>query len=373
MSLLSRREFMGVASAAAGLFATPAALRRAVAQTAIGLEDITRFDAKGQVTLLHLTDLHAQLMPVYFREPSTNLGVGEAAGQPPHVTGKAFLERFGIAPGSLDAYLLTSEDFSALARTYGRVGGLDRVATLVSAVRAERPDRVLLLDGGDSWQGSWTSLQTRGQDMVDLMAMLKPDALTGHWEFTYGADRVQELVESLEYPFLAQNVRDTEFEDPVFDSTAYYDRGGIKVAVIGQAFPYTPIANPRWMIPNWTFGIREEDVQAQIDAARGEGAQLVVLLSHNGFDVDRKLASRVTGLDVILTGHTHDALPVVVTVGKTILVASGSSGKFLGRLDLDVGSDGVKDYAFKLMPVLSDAIPGDPDVAAARSATTASS
>ena len=365
MSLLSRREFMGVASAAAGLFASPAAFRRAVAQNTIGLEDITRFDAKGQVTLLHLTDLHAQLMPLYFREPSTNLGVGEAAGQPPHVTGAAFLERFGIAPGSLDAYMLTSEDFSALARTYGRVGGLDRVATLVSAVRAERPDRVLLLDGGDSWQGSWTSLQTRGQDMVDLMAMLQPDALTGHWEFTYGADRVQDLVESLAYPFLAQNVRDTEFEDPVFDSTAYFDRGGVKVAVIGQAFPYTPIANPRWMIPNWTFGIREEDVQAKVDEARGEGAQLVVLLSHNGFDVDRKLASRVTGLDVILTGHTHDALPVVVTVGKTLLVATGSSGKFLGRLDLDVGSDGVKDYAFKLMPVLSDAIPGDPGVAAA--------
>lgn len=371
MSLLSRREFMGVAGAAAALFAGGTDFRRAIAQARIGLEDITRFDAKGQVTLLHLTDLHAQLVPLYFREPSINLGVGDAVGQPPHITGKAFLERFGIAPGSLDAYMLTSEDFGALARTYGRVGGLDRIATLVAAVRAERPERVLLLDGGDTWQGSWTALQTRGQDMVDLMAMLKPDALTGHFEFTYGAERVQELVGSLGYPFLAQNVRDTEFEDPVFESTAYYERGGVKVAVIGQAFPYTPIANPRWMIPDWSFGIREEDVQAKVDEARGEGAQLVVLLSHNGFDVDRKLASRVTGIDVILTGHTHDALPVVVTVGKTLLLASGSNGKFLGRLDLDIGSDGVKDYAFKLMPVLSDAIPGDPDMAAAIEAVRA--
>ncbi len=365
MSLFSRRDFLAVAGAAAGLFGSVGEFRRAVAQTRIGLDDITRFTPMGQVTLLHLTDLHAQLVPLYFREPSTNLGVGAAAGRPPHLTGRDVLGRFGIAPGSLDAYMLTSDDFSALAQAYGRIGGLDRIATLVAAVRAERPDRVLFLDGGDSWQGSWTALRTRGQDMVGLMARLQPDALTGHWEFTYGAERVQELVGGLGYPFLAQNVRDTAFEDAVFESTAYFDRGGIKVAVIGQAFPYTPIANPRWMIPEWSFGIREDDLRERVDEARGAGAQLVVLLSHNGFDVDRKLASRVSGIDVVLTGHTHDALPVVVTVGKTLLVASGSSGKFLGRLDLDVGSDGVRDYAFKLMPVLSDAIPPEAGMAEA--------
>jgi sulfur-oxidizing protein SoxB len=371
MTVLSRREFMGVAAATAGLFGSAAAFRQALAQASVRLEDITRFTPKGQVTLLHLTDLHAQAVPLYFREPSINLGVGAAAGLPPHLTGQRFLEHFKIAPGSLDSYLLTSEDFDSLARVYGRVGGLDRIATLVAAVRAERPGKVLLLDGGDTWQGSWTALQTRGQDMVDLMRRLEPDALTGHWEFTYGAERVQELVAGLGYPFLAQNVRDAEFEDPVFESTAYFERGGVKVAVIGQAFPYTPIANPRWMIPDWSFGIREEDVQARVEEARGEGAQLVVLLSHNGFDVDRKLASRVEGIDVILTGHTHDALPEVVTVNRTLLVASGSNGKFLGRLDLEVGGDGIKDYAFKLMPVLSDVIPPEPGMASAIEAARA--
>lgn len=373
MSFLSRRDFLAVAAATAALYPGSGALRRAAAQARITAEDILRFDPKGQLTLLHLTDLHAQTVPVWFREASINLGVGDAAGLFPHLTGERLLERFGLTPGSPEAYMLASEDFAELARTYGRVGGLDRVATLVKAVRAERgPERVLLLDGGDTWQGSWPALQTRGRDMVELMALLQPDAMTAHWEFTLGEKEVLELIEGLGFPFLGQNVRDTEFEDPVFEGVTYLERGGVKVAVIGQAFPYTPIANPRWMIPQWSFGVRESELRELVRAAREEeGAGLVVLLSHNGFDVDRKLAGRVEGIDVILCGHTHDAAPEPIRVGRTLLVASGCHGKFLSRLDLDVGPEGVRDFAFKLMPVLADAIPPEPEMAAAVERTRA--
>jgi S-sulfosulfanyl-L-cysteine sulfohydrolase len=222
----------------------------------------------------------------------------------------------------------------------------------------------LLLDGGDTWTNSWTSLQTKGQDMVDVMTLLKPDAMTGHWEFTLGEARIKEIVEKLAFPFLAQNVKDKEFEDPVFPAQKMFERGGVKIAVIGQALPFTPIANPRWMIPNWTFGIREREMQKEVDAARAAGAGLIVLLSHNGFDVDRKMASRITGIDVILTGHTHDALPEVTKVGKTLLVASGCHGKFVSRLDLDVQGREVKGFRYRLIPVFSDVIAGDPAVAA---------
>ncbi len=362
--MLSRRDFVQLAACTAPLLLGHGNIARALARQQLREADILSFPAKGQVTLLHLPDLHAQLLPIWFREPAVNIGVGDAAGRPPHLTGRALLRYFGIEPGSPEAYLLSSEDFDALARSYGKVGGLDRIATLVRAIRAERGDRVLLLDGGDSWQGSWTALQTRGEDMVQAMALLAPDAMTGHWEFTLGAERVEELIGRLDYPFLAANVRDVDWEEPVFDAVAYFDRGGVRTAVIGQAFPYTPVANPRWMIPQWSFGIREEALAEQVRTAREqEGAQLVVLLSHNGFDVDHKLASRVEGIDVILCGHTHDAIPKPVQVGRTLLVACGSHGKFLGRLDLDVGSDGIRDYSFKLMPVLSDAISPDPETA----------
>ncbi|MEQ8660073.1 MAG: thiosulfohydrolase SoxB, partial [Gammaproteobacteria bacterium] len=274
----------------------------------------------------------------------------------PHLTGTAMLEHYGIAPGSALAYALSSADFTALARSYGRLGGVDRLATVVAAVRAERPDNTLLLDGGDTWQGSYTALASSGADMVRVMNALGVDAMTAHWEFTYGDARVRELIESLDFPLLAANVFDTEWDEPVFESTAFFERGGVKVAVIGQAFPYTPIANPRYKIPQWSFGVRETALRETVAAARAAGAGLVVLLSHNGFDVDRKLAGRVDGIDVILTGHTHDALPAVVEVGRTLLVASGSHGKFLSRLDLDVGPQGVRDYRYRLMPVFADAI-----------------
>jgi sulfur-oxidizing protein SoxB len=258
---------------------------------------------------------------------------------------------------------LSAQDFAALAKDYGRIGGLDRVATVVKAVRAERGvDRVLFLDGGDTWQGSLGANRTRGQDMVDCLKLLKPDAMTGHWEFTYGEARVKELIKSLGYPFLALNVRKAEWQEPAFEAFKIFDKGSVRVAVLGQAFPYTPIANPRWMIPNWSFGIREDDVRATVAKARKDGAQLVVLLSHNGFDVDRKLATRVPDIDVILTAHTHDALPEVVRVGKTLLVASGSAGKFVSRLDLDVRGMQVKDFRYRLIPLFSDVIHPDPEM-----------
>jgi S-sulfosulfanyl-L-cysteine sulfohydrolase len=360
--MVSRRDFLQVAAATAMLF--PNGWTRALAQQRLSQDELLRFDAVGNVTLVHVADIHGQLMPVLFREPSVNLGVGEARGLVPHVSGKALLDLYKIAPGSAAAYALTPADFAALAKSYGRLGGLDRIATVLKAVRAERGDRVAFLDGGDTWQNSYTSLISKGQDMVDCMALLKPDAMVGHWEFTLGAERVKEITEQLGFPFLAQNMRDTEWNEPVFDPMTMIERGGVRIAVIGQAFPYTPIANPRWMMPSWSFGIREDGVQANVDKARREGAALIVLLSHNGFDVDRKLAARVKGIDVILTAHTHDALPDVVKVGKTLLVASGSHGKFVSRLDLDVRDGEVKDYRFKLIPVFSDAIAADPEVAA---------
>lgn len=361
--MTSRRDFLQIAAAAAAVL--PNGWSRAFAQQRLAQGDLLAFEPLGNVTLVHLTDIHAQLRPIFFREPSINLGVGEARGEPPHVGGRAFLERFGIATGSAAAHALTPEDFTALARAYGRMGGLDRIATVLKAIRAERgDDRVLFLDGGDTWQNSYTALATKGQDMVDCMKLLRPDAMVGHWEFTLGAERVKAIVDDLGFPFLGQNVRDAEWNEAAFEPMAMIERGGVKVAVIGQAFPYTPIANPRWLMPNWSFGIREEEVQANVDKARKGGAGLVVLLSHNGFDVDRKLASRVRGIDVILTAHTHDALPEAVRVGKTLLVASGSHGKFVSRLDLDVRGGEVRGYRYKLIPVFSDAIAPDAEMAA---------
>ncbi|PIW26909.1 MAG: thiosulfohydrolase SoxB, partial [Rhodospirillales bacterium CG15_BIG_FIL_POST_REV_8_21_14_020_66_15] len=322
--MLSRREFFHLAAAAAALPATALNFRSAMAKQKVTQTELLKFDSVGQVTLLHFTDMHAQLVPIYFREPTVNLGVGEARGLPPHVTGRDFLAKYGIGPGTPEAYALTDQDFTALARSYGRVGGVDRMATLIKAIRAERPANTLLLDGGDTWQGSYTSLKTGGADMVDAQNVLGVDAMTAHWEFTYGVDRVQELKDMLKFPFLASNVRDTEWQEDVFEAIKYFERGGVKIAVIGQAFPYTPIANPRYLIPKWSFGVNEDNMRKRVADAKAAGADLIVLLSHNGFDVDRKLASRVDGIDVILTGHTHDALPAPVRVGNTLLIASGS-------------------------------------------------
>jgi sulfur-oxidizing protein SoxB len=363
--MISRREFLQASAAASALVAGGGLgpLGRVAAQQRLTQADILRFDPLGTVTILYIADIHAQLMPLYFREPSVNLGVGEVRGLPPHLTDAEFRKYFNIAAGSADAYALTADDFVALAKTYGKMGGIDRVATLVKAVRAERgDDKVVLLDGGDTWQGSWTSLQTKAQDMVDVMSALRTDAMVGHWEFTYGADRVKEIADKAPFAFLAQNIRDNEWQEPVFEARKTFERGGVKVAVIGQALPRTAVANPRWMFPKWEFGIREEDLQKQVDEARADGAAIVVLLSHDGFDVDRKLAGRVKGLDVILTAHTHDAMPGLIRVGDTVLVAVGSHGKFLSRLDIEVKDKKVAGVRFKLMPVFSDAIAPDAEM-----------
>ena len=365
---MNRREILQIGAAAAAITAANGLgpLGRAAAQQRLTEQELLKFDELGNITLLHMSDLHGQLMPVYFREPSVNIGVGDAKGQPPHLTGRDFLRKFSIKPRSAEAYALTSDDFAALAKSYGRIGGLDRAATVIKSIRSERGvDRVLLLDGGDTWQGSLGALRTQGQDMIDCVQLLKPDAMTGHWEFTYGEERLKAAVKALGFPFLALNVRDTEWQEPVFEAYKMFDKAGTRIAVLGEAFAYTPVANPRWMMPHWTFGIREEDVRATVAKARKAGAQLVVLLSHNGFDVDRKMASRVDGIDVILTGHTHDALPQVVRVGKTLLVASGSDGKFISRLDLDVQGVEVKDFRYRLIPLFADAIKPDPDMTTA--------
>ena len=369
--MLTRRHFLEVAVAAAAVTGLGQRLPKAAASQAIREQDLLRFDAQGQVTLLHMADVHAQLCPIYFREPSVNLGIGSNKGLPPHLTGSAMLEAFGIPPGSLSAYMLASESFEALALAYGRVGGMDRMARLIKAISAERgDDRVLLLDGGDLLQGSYTALMSKGADMIRVAQALGVAATTGHWEFTLGQARVADLYGgigakgSAGIPFLAGNVVETDFEEHVFEPSRIFERGGVRIGVIGQAFPYSPIANPRWMMPTWSFGIREATLQANVARMQARGVDVIVLLSHNGFDVDRKLAGRVRGIDVILTGHTHDALPLPIKVGNTLLIASGSHGKFLSRLDLTIKDKRIADFSYTLIPVLSDAITPDPEMAA---------
>ncbi len=363
---MNRREFLEVlAAASAGGF--PLAGRGATARNASNVYDVPRF---GNVHLLHFTDCHGQLLPTYFREPSVNLGLGDAAGRPPHLVSEAFLRYFGIAPGTRDAHAFTSRDFIAAARTYGKVGGFAHLATLVERLKASRP-AALLLDGGDSWQGSAMALWTKGQNMVDASKLLGVDAMTGHWEFTLGAKRVKEVVEGDfkgRVDFLAQNVRTADFGDPVFAPYVMREQNGVPIAIVGQAFPYTPIANPRYFVPDWTFGIREQELQQVVDEVRGKKAQVVVLLSHNGMDVDLKLASRVRGLDAILGGHTHDGVPrpsvIANAGGKTLVTNAGCNGKFLAVLDVDVRNGNVADFRYKLLPVFANLLPARSDMAA---------
>ncbi len=365
--MISRRDFLQVGMAASALVGASGFgnWARLGAQQALTQDQLLEFQTFGNVSLIHVTDIHAQLKPIYFREPSINLGVGGNKGAVPHVTGADFRKLYGIADGSPSHYALSSGDFSALAQAYGRVGGLDRVATVIKAIRADRPDAILL-DGGDTWHGSYTCYHTAGQDMVNVMNALKPDAMTFHWEFTLGSDRVAELVESLPFAALGQNIFDAEWDEPaeLFPPYQMFERGGTKIAVIGQAFPYMPIANPRWMFPEYSFGIRDENLAAMVDDVRAAGAECVVVLSHNGFDVDKKMAGVVPGIDVILSGHTHDALPEPVLVGETIILPSGSNGKFVSRVDLDIRDGRMMGYRSKLIPIFSDVIEPDPEVAA---------
>lgn len=362
--MISRRDFLQASVAASAIVGASGVgnWSKLAAQQTLTQDQLLDFNSVGNVTLIHITDIHAQLKPIYFREPKINIGVGSVDGLPPHVTGKDFLNLFNMEAGTREAYALTYDDFSSLAKGYGKMGGIDRVATVINSIRAARPD-ALLLDGGDTWQGSYTAQMTKGQDMVNVMNALKPDAMTSHWEFTLGIDRVTEIVDNdLDFPFLGANIFDTEWDERAYEPYKMFERGGVKIAVIGQAFPYMPIANPGWMFPGLSFGIRENNMAELVEEVRGKGAELVVLLSHNGFDVDRKLAGRVDGIDVILTGHTHDALPEPVLVNKTMLIASGSNGKFVTRLDLDVRDDEIRGFNHKLIPIFSDVIQPDPMV-----------
>ena len=363
--MVSRRDFLQIAMATTAMYGASSYGNwgRLSAQQLLTQDKLLEFETFGNVSLIHVTDIHGQLKPIYFREPEINTGVGTNKGLAPHVTGADFRKLYGVEDGSASAYALTHDDFSSLARGYGRVGGLDRISTIVNSIRSDRPD-ALLLDGGDTWHGSYTCHHTKGQDMVNVMNFLKPDAMTFHWEFTLGSERVSEIVEGLPFAALGQNIFDAEWDEPaeLFPPYKFFESGGVKVAVIGQAFPYMPIANPGWMFPEYSFGIRDANMQKMVDEVRSLGAELVVCLSHNGFDVDKQMAGRVSGIDVILSGHTHDALPEPTLIGETIIVASGSNGKFVSRVDLDVRNGRMLGFRHKLIPVFSDVISADPAV-----------
>ncbi len=367
---VTRRDFMKLLAIAGGLGITD----RDRLWAALSPERLLEFEPLGNVTLLHMTDSHATLLPVHFREPDTLLGVGPEKGRPPFLTGEAFLAHYGLTRGSAEAHALTYLDFAELARRFGRMGGYAHIATLVGQVRAERPGRTLLLDGGDTLQGSATSLWTDAQDMVEVINQLGVDVMCPHWEFTFGIDRVKEIFGdkdsrgSFRGDFVAQNVMDISWGppgEPVFHPYVIRETGGVRLGILGQAFPYTPISHPQRFVPDLSFGIRDEQAQALVDELRGEHkVDAVVLLSHNGVAVDLKMAERVRGLDVILGGHTHDGIPAPIRVGDTLVINSGAHGKFLSRLDLDVRNGRVADFRYKLIPVLSQYIAPDPAMAA---------
>ena len=363
----SRREFLqALAVASAGGMSLQSNFAQAQ-NAAQKFYDLPRF---GNVHLLHFTDCHAQLMPIYFREPNVNLGIGAQEGKAPHLVGEYLLKAYGIKPGTRDAHAFTYLDFAAAAKTYGKVGGFAHLTTLVKQIKANRPG-ALLLDGGDTWQGSGTALWTNGQDMVDACLALGVDVMTAHWEMTLGEKRVMEIVEKDfrgKVSFVAQNIKTNDFGDAVFAPYTMKTMNGVQVAIVGQAFPYTPIANPRYFTPNWTFGIQEENMQKVVDEVRAKGAKVVVVLSHNGMDVDLKMASRVRGIDAIMGGHTHDGVPAPVKVknsgGVTLVTNAGSNGKFLGVLDFDVKAGKISDFRYKLLPVFSNLLPADAGMSA---------
>ena len=363
---LTKREFFQVLGAGTMAGMGLSRYADAAAATAVsGLYDIPKF---GNVSFLHMTDCHAQLKPIYFREPSINMGIGSMKGQLPHLVGEHLLKVANVRPGTAEAHALTYLDFDKAALRYGKVGGFAHLATLVKRMKASRPG-ALLLDGGDTWQGSGTALWTNGQDMVDACKLLGVDVMTGHWEFTLGMERVKEIIEKDfkgKVDFVAQNVKTNDFGDPVFKPYVIREINGVPCAIIGQAFPYTPIANPRYMVADWAFGIQDENMQKMVDEARGKGAQVVVVLSHNGMDVDLKMASRVSGIDAIMGGHTHDGMPVASIIsnkgGKTIVTNAGSNSKFLSVLDFEVKDKKVTDFRYKLLPVFANMLPADAEM-----------
>ncbi|MFZ6759288.1 thiosulfohydrolase SoxB [Undibacterium sp. Ji50W] len=359
---MNRRDFlqvMAIAAAGGMQIDAQAALANPAADK---LYDLPRF---GNVHLMHFTDCHAQLLPLYFREPSVNLGIAAAFGKSPHLVGEHLLRQFGIKANTPEAHAFSCLNFEQAAATYGKVGGFAHLTTLIKRIKDNRPG-ALLLDGGDTWQGSATALWTQGQDMVDACLQMGVNVMTAHWEMTLGDKRVKHIVENDfkgKVDFVAQNIQTTDFGDPVFEAFVMKEMNGVPVAIIGQAFPYTPIANPRYMVPEWSFGIQEENMQKTVDAARAKGAKVVVLLSHNGMDVDLKMATRVRGIDAILGGHTHDGMPAPVIVenggGKTLVTNAGSNSKFLGVLDFDVKEGRIQGFQYRLLPVFANFLPAD--------------
>lgn len=365
---MSRREFLqvlAVASASGFALNSKAALS---ASNTTSTDSFYDLPAYGNVSIMHMTDCHAQLKPIYFREPDVNIGLGSMKGNAPHLVGEELLKHFKVRPNTLEAHAFTYLDFEKAAKRFGKVGGFAHLSTLVKQVRASRPGS-LLLDGGDTWQGSATALWTDGQDMVDACKQLGVDVMTGHWEFTLGQERVKHIINNDfkgKLDFVAQNVKDNEFGEAVFKPYVIKQINGIPVAIVGQAFPYTPIANPRHMVADWSFGIQDENMQKTVDDARAKGAQVVIVISHNGMDVDLKMASRVTGIDAIMGGHTHDGIPAPSIVknrsGQTLVTNAGSNGKFLGVLDFDVKGGKIAGFKYRLLPVFANLIAPDADM-----------
>jgi sulfur-oxidizing protein SoxB len=363
---ISRRDFFQIAAAlgmlgAAGCAGTPKRVDD------LSASDIMSFEAKGNVTLLHMCDMHAHIKPLYWREPSTLISAPSLVGTPGFICGETFREFYGLQSGSLDAYFDTYLNFESLAKKFGKMGGIAHMKTIIDDIRTHRGrDNVLLLDSGDTWQGTGVALKTKGEAIVEAQNYLGVDVMVGHWEFTYGKERVMELIEKLDAEFISQNVIDNDpfsdqFEEAVFKPYTIKEVGGAKIGIIGQSFPFTSTANPRHFTEGWSFGLRTDTLQEYVNELRDEqNVDCVVVLSHDGFSVDQEVARKVRGIDFILSGHTHDPSPRPITINNTVIVIAGSHGKYIGRLDLDIKNKKVVDYAYKLIPVASNLIKADP-------------
>lgn len=366
---LSRRDFFQIAAALGiGLPAAASAASGAKRTDEVSLKDIYGFNAKGNVTLLHICDMHAHIKPLYWREPSTLISAPNLTGTPGFLCGESFLNYYGMKGKTLDAYFDTYMNFDAMAHKFGKMGGISHMKTLINHIKKERgSDNVLLLDSGDTWQGTAVALKTRGEAIVDAQNYLGVDVMVGHWEFTYGKERVRELIEMLKGKFISQNIIGDDsfaedYEELIFEPYTVMERGGAKIGIIGQSFPFTSTANPKEFTQGWSFGLRLDTLQQYVDKLRKEEkVDCVVLLSHDGFSVDQEVARQVKGIDFILSGHTHDPSPRPTVINGTVIIIAGSHGKYVGRLDIDIKNHKVKGYEYKLIPVASNLIPADPE------------
>ncbi len=367
---ISRRDFLQIAGALGLLSATGNNLFAEEAGKEkiknLSFSNIVDFEAKGKVSLLHICDLHAHIKPLYWREPSTLISAKNLVGTPGFICGDSFQKFYNVKSGTLEQYFDTYNDFSELAKKFGKMGGISHIKPLVDYIRKERGEKnVLLLDSGDTWQGTAVALKSKGEAIVDAQNYLGVDVMVGHWEFTYGKERVMELIKKFKGDFISQNVIDNDpfsdnFEEVVFPPYTIKEVGGAKIGIIGQSFPFTSTANPKRFTEGWSFGLRHESLQEYVNELRGKKkVDCVVVLSHDGFSVDQELAKKVKGVDFILSGHTHDPSPEPIVVNNTVILIAGSHGKYVGRLDIDIQKGKVKDYSFKLMPVASNLIPAD--------------